>query len=277
MSISRYADLHLHTFFSDGTFSPKELVGKAKAQGFSCIAITDHDTVEAIAPATKLSKAAGLEIIPAIELTAQIDNCEFHILGYFIDWKNKAFLNKLKELRASRIARIYEMVGKLKSLGVDIETDEVLTLAGKGTAVGRPHVARVLYNKGIIQNISEAFTKFIGDKGPAYVARFRLTPKQVIDLIIANNGIPVLAHPHNPGKDELIPQFIEEGLMGIEVYNPMHSPSISSRYEALALKYNLLITGGSDCHGQAKDEMQIGKIKLPYPFVEELKKRKATL
>src|SRR3989338_6818016 len=127
MSISRYADLHLHTLFSDGTFSPKELVDRALALGFSCIAITDHDTVEAIAPAIKLSKAAGLEIIPAIELTAQIDNCEFHILGYFIDFQDKAFLDKLKDLKAGRVTRIYEMVAKLKSLGVDIETDEVLT------------------------------------------------------------------------------------------------------------------------------------------------------
>lgn len=270
-NIVKYADLHIHTNLSDSTLTPKEVVAISLKNRLSAISITDHDTIDAIAPAIAAAKNCDLEIIPGIEMTCELENTEIHILGYFIDNKNKSFLKKLKVLRRIRVERIYKMVDKLKALGLNkIDAKEVIKSAGRG-AVGRVHLAIVMQKNGYVSSIPEAFYRFIHDKGPAYVSKFRFKPREVIDLILRNKGVPVLAHPHILGKCENLKEFVDCGLKGIEVFYPEYTDTRIEYYKNLARKYNLLLTGGSDCHGRAKNDTSIGKIKIPYELVEKLK------
>ncbi|MDD5166546.1 MAG: PHP domain-containing protein, partial [Candidatus Omnitrophica bacterium] len=167
------ADLHLHTLFSDGTYTPQELIEKAKKAGLSCIAVVDHDTVSGIEPALEAAKSENIEVVPGIELTAEYEGSEIHILGYFIDYKNKEFIKKLEALRENRIGRIHKILAKLKDAGVSLNPQAVFDIAQQGT-VGRLHIARAMVKEGIVISIFEAFRKYIGDKCPAYVSGFRL-------------------------------------------------------------------------------------------------------
>jgi 3',5'-nucleoside bisphosphate phosphatase len=268
----KYADLHLHTRFSDGTYTVPELLEKAKARNLDCIAITDHDTVEALAYLKKNIREPGLEVIPGVELTADYEGKEVHILGYFVDYENKEFLKELALIKQARVERIYEMVDKLKSLGMSINTEDVFRLSDVGT-IGRLHLARAMFSKGCVCSTQEAFNKYIGDNGPAYVGRFRLSPAQAIKLIAEAGGVAVLAHPYCLPDQNLIFTLIDLGLDGLEVYYPEHSAAQIKNYLEIAKKHGLLVTGGSDCHGFAKPTELIGKIKLPYELVEEMRLR----
>lgn len=270
----RYADLHLHTIFSDGTYTPKQLVQEAKGVGLSVIAVADHDNVDGIAPTIEESLSKKIEVIPAIELSAESDGGEIHILGYLIDYNNKQLKEKLAFLRRNRVERIYKMVDKLTSLGIHLKPESVFALAEDAT-VGRLHLARAMLKEGLIKNTSEAFRRYIGDRSPAYVCGFKLSPMAAINLIRNSGGIPVLAHPYLIKDEKLIPQLIKNGLMGLEVYYPEHSKPTIKHFLKLAKKFNLLVTGGSDCHGKAKPEVKIGSIKIPYDLVEKLKKAKS--
>jgi len=272
----KVADLHLHTLFSDGTYTPEELFRESKRAGLSAIAITDHDAISAIEPAIALGQESGIEVIPGIELTAEYDGLEVHILGYLLDHKNKALLEKLDVLKQNRIERIYKITEKLKDIGVNLSAQSVFDIAGRGTP-GRLHVARAMAKEGIIQSVYEAFAKYIGDKGPAYVCHFKFTPLEAIKLIKDTGGIPVLAHPYVIGSQELIFEFIQSGIMGLEAYYPEHNLSLTESYLQIAHKYNLVVTGGSDCHGKAKPEVKIGMIKIPYELVDKLKEAKEKL
>ena len=265
-----FADLHLHTIFSDSTYTPEELIREASEHGLSAIAVVDHDTVDGIEVTLDLAKSSSVEVIPGIELTAEYDGLEIHILGYLIDYKNKSFLEKLDNLKKTRVERIYKIVDKLKDIGIGLNPDSVFEISKAGT-VGRLHIARAMVKEKIVSSLSEAFGKYIGDRCPAYVCGFRFSPEEAIKLIKENGGIPVLAHPYILKKDELIPQFVDYGLMGLEVYYPEHTQSMMNFYLKLAEKYNLLVTGGSDCHGNAKPGIKIGSVKIPYALVEKLK------
>jgi predicted metal-dependent phosphoesterase TrpH len=271
----KFADLHLHSNFSDGTFSPKKIVDEAQKAGLGCISLTDHDTVDGIDDAVAAAGDA-LEVLPGIELTAEANGQELHILGYLIDHKNESFLKILEEIREVRVKRIYEICEKLQKLGVKMEPEEVFLLSGKG-AVGRLHVARALVAGGHIYSTRDAFQRFIGDRGPAYVGKFKMTPKEAIGWILKVRGIPVLAHPYVLLDRGLIADFVKDGIMGIEAYYCEHSNSQTGEFVKIAEKFGLLITGGSDCHGAAKEEVQIGKIKLPYEHVEKLKEARCRL
>jgi len=266
----KFADLHLHTLFSDGTYTPEELTTESIRAGLSTIAVVDHDTTDGIEPAIEIAKTKNIEVLSGIELSAEHDGLEIHILGYLIDYKRKEFQAKLKFLRKNRIERIYKIVDKLKDIGIKLEAEAVFDIAKQGT-VGRLHVARAMVKTGVVSSIIEAFQKYIGDKSPAYVCNFRFSPLDAIKLIREVGGIPVLAHPYTLNKDALIPKFIDYGLMGLEVYYPEHTQGMVNFYLGLAQKYNLLVTGGSDCHGNAKPEAKIGSIKIPYALVEKLK------
>ena len=268
--MQKKADLHIHTTFSDGTFSPEEVVKHAQKTGLSCIAICDHDVIDAIDPALKAAKEYGIEVIPGVELTAEKKGCELHILGYYIDWRNKAFNKRLAEMCRQRQKRIVDMVDKLKAHGVTINPEEVLKLSGRGS-VGRLHLARVLYEKGYVTAVDEAFKTYIGNGRPCYVGRINLTPEEAIDEILRVGGIPVLAHPGVMGKDEFIPSYVKRGLRGIEVYHTDHPPATARHYEELARQHNLLVTGGSDCHGFGKGRILMGSITVSYELVEKLK------
>ncbi len=270
----KYADLHIHTNLSDSTLSPQEVVRLSLKNKLSAISITDHDTVDAIDPAIMAAKNSDLEIIPGIEMTCESDDAEIHILGYFIDYKNINFLKKLQELRKIRVERIHKMVEKLKALGLTkMKAEEVVSSAGKG-AVGRVHLAIAMQQKGYVSSVAEAFYRFIHDKGPAYVSKYKFKPQEVIDLILKNRGIPVLAHPHVLNKNFSLKEFVECGLKGIEVFYPQYSKSQTEHYKNLAKEYNLLLTGGSDSHGEAKSDTSIGTIKIPYELIERLKESK---
>jgi predicted metal-dependent phosphoesterase TrpH len=272
----KFADLHLHTIFSDGTYTPQELISESVEAGLAAIAVVDHDTIEGISPAIEIAKMENIEILPGIELSAEYEGCEVHILGYLVDYKRKDLLEKLETLKKNRIERIYKIVDKLKDMGVILEPEDIFSIAGGGT-VGRLHVARAMLKKGKVDSLFEAFQKYIGDKNPAYVLGFRFSPSEAIKLIKDAGGIPVLAHPYTLNNDELILKFIDYGLMGLEVYYPEHTQGMTNFYLNLAKEYNLLITGGSDCHGNAKSEIKIGSIKIPYELVEKLKVAKDKL
>jgi predicted metal-dependent phosphoesterase TrpH len=272
----KFADLHLHTFFSDGTYSPEELVSESAKAGLSAIAVVDHDTVEGIRPVLKEAGKKAIEIIPGIELTAEDDGSEIHILGYFVEYERKDFLEKLDILKKNRVDRIHKIINKLNELGMDLKAQDVFDIARCGTA-GRLHVARAMVKAGVVGSTAEAFQKYIGDKGPGYVCGFRFNPQEAIKLIRDVGGISVLAHPYILSNDELVPKYVDYGIMGLEVYYPEHTQSMVNFYLRLAQKYNLLVTGGSDCHGRAKPDVRIGSIKIPYELVEKLKEAKAKL
>ena len=266
----KYADLHVHTFYSDSTFSPEEVVSCAKEKALDAIAISDHDSIDGIAPCQEIAAQFGIEVIPAIELTAEKIDAEIHLLGYFIDWKKDWFQKQLKEIQAARVSRIYKMVEKLGDISIKIDPGEVLKLAGKGS-VGRLHLAQAMLKAGKIRNLKEAFHKYIGFLKPCYVPNIRFTPQNTIELILNVGGVPVLAHPYTMGKDKYIEEFVEYGLRGMEVYHTDHKTSTAEHYKDIAARYNLIMTGGSDCHGMNKGRVLMGTIRVPYEIVEKLR------
>ncbi|MCX5695569.1 MAG: PHP domain-containing protein [Candidatus Omnitrophica bacterium] len=270
------ADLHLHTIFSDGTYTPEELVTAALKAGLAAIALVDHDTVSGVQPTIEAAKDSGIEVLPGVELSAEYNNQEIHILGYLVDFKKKFLLDKLEILKANRIERVHKIIKKLNGLGIGLEAQKVFALAGKGT-VGRLHIGRALVKEGFCGSLFEVFQKYIGDNGPAYVCGFRFSPQEAIKFIKDSGGIPVLAHPYTLNNDELILEFVKSGLMGLEVYYPEHSQGTVNFYLDMAKKNGLLVTGGSDCHGKAKPEVRIGSLKVSYELVEKLKEAKENL
>jgi len=269
------ADLHIHTTFSDGTFSSEEIVRLAKKAGLKTISITDHDTVDGIEPGIKEGEKLGVEVIPGIEFTTEVPEAEIHILGYYIDYKLPQLKEILKKIQEDRISRIYKIVEKLDKLGVRLNSQRVFEIAGHGSA-GRPHVARALIEAGHVRSIRQAFDKYLNYGAPAYVAHFRLTPEEAIKLILEAKGIPVLAHPAVSNFDSIIPDLLAAGLKGIEVYYSGHSREDKKHYLGLARKYNLLVTGGSDFHGLANyREVELGETTIPDELVDELAKVKA--
>jgi predicted metal-dependent phosphoesterase TrpH len=265
-----FADLHLHTFFSDGTYSPEELVDRASKGGFSAMSLTDHDTVEGCARTAAACDAANIEFITGSELTAQHDEHEIHILGYFIDTANPALLSEIEKFQVVRQNRIREIVTRLNTLGIPLESQAVFDLANCRSP-GRPHVARALVQAGIVSSLDEAFERFLKKNRPAFVPKFKMSASVAIDLIHEAGGLAVLAHPGLNHADEVIRPMAEAGLDGIECFHTKHSTSMSEHYLEIADRLKLLVTGGSDCHGMNKGKPLIGTIKLPYQHVERLK------
>jgi len=282
-SFMKFADLHTHTTSSDGTTTPEEIVKLARDCGLSALAICDHDTIDGILPAQNAAGQSGLEVIPSLELSAENDNLEVHILGFLIECADASLLGKLKEIREDRVTRMYEMVDRLRALGVNIDINKVFEIAGEGT-IGRMHLARILHLEGYVSTLQQAFYKYIAEGCPAYVSRFKLRPGQAIELILAARGVPVLAHPYSLNTNsrlrtdtQLIEEFVGYGLLGIEAYYPEHLSSVPRQYESIADKFNLIKTGGSDYHGIIKPQNPLGKVKVPYGVVEQLKDARAKL
>lgn len=270
-------DLHLHSTASDGVLTPEEIVDKAIGLTISAIALTDHDSVEGVAAAVKEGKKKGIEVIPAVELSSGLDGQDIHFLGYFIDYKDRKFNELLIRLRNLRTERAAKMVTLLQEQRVDIPFEEVLEVAGNGS-VGRAHVAKAMVKKGYIDTIEEAFERFIGRNAPCYVEKYFYTPKDVIATIRKIGGIAVLAHPALSNVDRLIPQFIEYGIQGIEVFHGEHTTEQSEHYLHLAKMYNLIPTGGSDFHGlkNTKRGREMGAVKVPDEFLDQLRKLKSS-
>ncbi len=278
----KFADLHTHTKHSDGTFTPSELVDYAAKQGIAVLSLTDHDSVSGIDEAIEAGFRAGVEIIPGIELNTDFKDAELHILGYFIDYKNPDFIKKLSRFRESRVERMRMMIAKLNDSGHEITFDEVRdeALSESGgenvlASIGRPHLARVMVKRKIVEEERSAFERYIGNGKSCYVEVLnKLSPADAVKFIIEFGGLAVMAHPGLTGCDSVIGELVENGLCGLEVYHSSHDAQTVKKYEKIAAGYGLITTGGSDCHGP-KPNMQpyCGMVKLPLAIIELLKKR----
>ena len=272
-------DLHTHTNFSDGSFSPTALVKLAHQKGLHILAITDHDTTEGLTEAMEATQSLPLELIPGIELSAEFQGRETHILGYFIDLSDSQFQTRLERLRATRLDRIHQILDRLQTLSLEISLSEVEHVAGSGT-IGRPHIAQLLIEKGYVKGMKEAFERFLGVRGTAYVRRAVPEAAEIITWIIDAGGVPILAHPYWEGlnADEAVVScrtLIDQGLRGLEVFYGGFSARQISLNLHLARQFNVLITGGSDFHGTFKPEISIGtgrgSLKVPSKVVDHLR------
>ena len=275
-----HIDLHLHTTASDGVLSPSEVVRYAKAKGLQAIAITDHDTIEGCEEGLAEGERIGFEVIPGIEISAEHLPGSMHILGFFLDIHHPLLNERLRYLQKARAERNPRIVEKLNRLGIDITFEEVLKASGGGQ-VGRPHFANVLLEKKYVRSFQEAFDRFLKKGAPAYVDKFRFSSREALHFIDEAKGVAVLAHPNTLGMNDyselekLILQLVKEGLKGIEVYYPEHSPTEVAQYKTIADRYSLLSTGGTDYQGMEKNGLDIGtgrgEMKLPYSIVENLR------
>jgi predicted metal-dependent phosphoesterase TrpH len=269
----RFADLQLHSTASDGSDSPSEVVRRAARKGFSAIALTDHDTMEGVPEAQAEATAHGLELIPACELSTLDDNeRQIDILAYGVDVGDLEFQATLHTVRSGRLGRAYLMVQRLNELGYAVSWDRVQAIAG-GENIGRPHVARAMVEARVVPSIKDAFTlEFILDGGRCYVQRVKISPAEAIDQIHRAGGVAVAAHPGRTGlTDDEVASLAASGMDGIEVHYPRHSRAETARFLELAGRHDLLVTGGSDDHGDINEGRQMGRIRLPWPLVERLK------
>lgn len=276
------ADLHIHSTASDGKLTPADVVREAAGKGLSFIALADHDSIDGIAPAqAEASAFTGLKVIPGVEISTDIAEGEVHILGYFIDYNDPEFNAALNRFKNSRLQRGQKMVAKLEKLGIHIDWQRVLEIAGTST-IGRPHIAQAMLEKGYITSFKQAFDKYLGHNRPAYVEREKMTPAEAVGLIIKAEGLPVLAHPLTlPDPEAMTKELKAGGLVGIEAYYNGYTPEEVSRLLTLADKYRLIATGGSDYHGLDATETAIGGADVPIEAMEKLialaKKRKPKL
>ncbi len=265
-----YADLHLHTNFSDGTYTPEELAGHGKRVGLKVMSLTDHDTIDGCSRMTAACAELDIEFVSGCEFTVELDGYELHLLGYFLDLENTRLLSELAKYQEVRRNRIHEMVAKLNGLGIAITSEDVMRIADCD-APGRPHIGRALVKAGHCRNLDEAFQKWLKKDKPAWVSKAKLSAAEAIRLIHDADGLAVLAHPGLYHRDEVIPPLVELGMDGLECLYTRHSTPMTEHYLMLAEQYNLLVTGGSDCHGNNKGKPLIGAVKLPVSFVEKMK------
>jgi 3',5'-nucleoside bisphosphate phosphatase len=278
-------DLHIHSTASDGTCSPAEIMQLAAHLGLEAISITDHDTTAGSLQALACQRPATLEFITGVEISAQPPvGCSvggsLHILGYGIDPGFEPLVKALDQLQQTRHTRTHEIVQRLNHMGIPLTVAQVMAEVDQ-SAAGRPHVATALIKMGVVANVNEAFDRFIGQGGPAFVGKKRLPCAQTFELITSAGGMPVLAHPYlvkcqTPSQlDDLIGRLCTLGLVGLEVYYPNHPPDSVTRYLGLARKYNLLVTGGTDFHGQLIPEIKMGRghgdLYIPYALFDQLR------
>ena len=269
-------DLHIHTKLSDGTHSVQEILEMAFHRKLKAVSITDHDCINAYPFAQQRGSELGIEVIPGVELSSEIDGVDIHILGYYLDIQNPVLVNTLSEMKRARYLRAEKIVENLNRQGVDLRFETVLNIAGDA-AIGRPHIAAALLKEELVYSFRGAFDKYIGYESPAYVKKFTILPREVFHLIRQAGGIPVLAHPGVTGVDKLLPQFIKDGLMGIEAFHSEHSEEQQRYYLQYAKKNDLAYTGGSDFHNSNQNKAEIGKPKISYAAVESLKEKIARI
>ena len=264
------ADLHCHSTASDGRLAPGEVVRTAFRRGVRVLALADHDTVAGVPAAQETAAPLGLEVIPALELSATLAGREVHLLGYFVDLTSREFLRTLERMQGERRRRARLMVARLAALGCPLDWGRLQELAGGGS-IGRAHVARALLEKGFVGSVRQAFDQFLAEGRPAYVPHARLTTEEGIRLIRTAGGVPVLAHPGLVQADHLIPALKDQGLAGLEVVHPAHDVPKQAYYRRLADDLGLLPTGGSDAHGGEEPHEQPGAVRIPLSWVERLR------
>jgi predicted metal-dependent phosphoesterase TrpH len=270
--MDRKVDLHMHTNHSDGFYPPAELVRKAKNTGIDVISITDHDNLSAIEEAAKLGDEIGVEVIPGVEISSDIGDREVHILGYFVETDNEELERYLAFFREERFKRAIRIVRKLNTLGLSIAIDDVTSIA-KNSAIGRPHIAQAMHEKKLVSSYYEAFNKYIGNGCPAYEKKVHISPQSAFKIINDAGGLSFIAHPgYMP--ESLLKELIEEGVDGIEVLHPSHSPQQVKFYKGIVGEYFLLESGGSDFHGgKREDENNFGRYYTNYSIVEAMRTR----
>ena len=267
------ADLHCHTTASDGLLTPSEVVELARRVGLKAVGITDHDTLRGWTEAEIAGQKWGVEVLRGIELNTDWQGTEVHILGYELDAESPNLIKRLDFLRQAREARMTEIVERLRALNIPIGVEDVRRFAS-GESVGRPHVAQALIALGYARSVKDAFEKYIGQGAPAYVPRYKLSPEEGIALVCEASGVAVLAHPGVHDLQRGIPGWVECGLRGIEVSHSEHSPEDELYYRRLAEEYNLIITGGSDFHGEKrKPGVNLGGWGVSMEVVRQIKEQ----
>ena len=242
-------DLHSHTTCSDGRDAPAELARLAKRAGIDVLAVTDHDTLDGIAPAAREGRKIGLRVVPGLEMSSQFEGRDVHVLGIGVDPSNRPLRAQLSSMRRARRVRVRKICAALAKAGLDLAPADVLAEAG-GKSVGRKHVARAMVKRGLVPNEGVAFEKYLGEGGPAHVRSTEISPAQAASFIRKAGGLPVLAHPHFFGDDALVRRILDSTLFaGIEAHHRFERPRKYLAYLALARERNLLVTGGSDYHG----------------------------
>ena len=265
-------DLHLHTTASDGRLNPSALVDLARARGLEVIAITDHDSVGGVSEALEAAgREPGIVVIPGVEINTDLASGELHILGYFIDYRDANLGRALEKIRESRVGRAEKMVERLRELGMPVEWSRVQDMA-HGESICRPHIAQALLEKGFVGSEREAFDKYIGRDGPAYVERDKIQPADAVKIIMSANGLPVLAHPADiKDLNNLIIELKDAGLVGLEAYYGQYDSNTVKKMVRLADEHGLLTTGGSDYHHFGDDrEVALGKVDIPEESIQAL-------
>jgi predicted metal-dependent phosphoesterase TrpH len=255
-------------------------VARAARSALKVIAITDHDSTEGVAEALAAGKTCQVEVIPGVEINTDVPGSEVHVLGYFVDHTDPTLRSELARLRDGRIGRARRMAEKLTEMGAAVNFQRILEIAGEGS-VGRPHVAQALVEAGYVTSYDQAFERYIGRNSPAYVERMKFTPAEACRLICRAGGLPVLAHPvyfdrYGAVKgvfdlDTMLPELIGAGLVGIEGYYPGYDAITTEYLMALARRYNLLLTGGTDFHGPRPSQPDLGGLYVPMKVARRLR------
>lgn len=272
-------DLHSHTTVSDGTDTPAELLALARRLGLDVLAVTDHDTFDHLPAARAAAAREGIQFVPGMELSCELDGASVHLLAYGMDPENPALLAAMALIRAGRTERLPRMVAKLTELGVPVTEAEVLAQVGDAPAIGRPHIADALVARGHVASRAEAFERLLADDGPAYVERYHPDVRTGIDLVHGAGGVAVIAHPWGRSSARVLTEVVLAGLVtehdldGFEVDHEDHTPEQRARLRALADGLGALGTGASDHHGTGKPHMQLGcNLTDPAVYAELLRR-----
>ncbi|CAM3352178.1 PHP domain-containing protein [Marinicrinis lubricantis] len=277
MELNGWADLHSHSTASDGTEAPKDNVRMAQEAGLTAVAITDHDTVAGVREALAEGRERGIEVVPGVEISTVMGGIDIHVLGYFIDTENDLLLERLDSLRKARYRRNLKIIENLNRLGINIRLEDVTERAaknGKDETVGRPHIADVLVDRGIVDSMQEAFEVYLDRKGKAYAQVERIRPETAVQWIREAGGAAVLAHPGIYHNDEIVQEIIVSGIDGIEAYHSDHSVQDEERYLRLAHEHKLIVTAGSDFHGTRQGNVfhgALGSKRIDMKAVHALK------
>jgi predicted metal-dependent phosphoesterase TrpH len=266
-------DLHMHTTASDGRSSPEDLVRRAYDAGIRTMSVTDHDTMAAFRPAEQAAASLGMTVIPGIEITSVHRGKDVHVLAYFLSESAPGLQDLLTSQRKQRVDRAVEIARRLAGLGAPIDVQPFIEAAAApgGKAIARPQIAQALIVAGHVASVAEAFDKYLGEDSPAYVPHTGASPAEVVALVTAGGGIASLAHPGYRPQDEIIPGLIEGGLEAIEVFHSSHDAEAQARYLEIATRHNLLVTGGSDYHGEGTRRAEFfGVTNLPAQYFEAL-------
>jgi predicted metal-dependent phosphoesterase TrpH len=282
MKPSQTVDLHTHSTASDGSFPPEEVIRRARSKNLAAVALTDHDCVDGLPEAGTAARKEGIELIPGLEISAEFSPGTMHILGLFIDERDAHLAASLARLQAARKERNPKIAEKLRSLGLDVDYEEVVAASGGGQ-VGRPHFARVLVQKGYVGSFEEAFEKYLRKGAPGYAEKFRFSPREAIEMIHRAGGVASLAHPFTLGlpsreaEADCLTELIGYGLDGIEAYYSRNNPGDTLHYLRLCESRGLIPTGGSDFHGANKPEIEVGTgrgdLAVPVSILDSLRSR----